>query len=365
MYAKIVLITAAVLLSGQVYAQSTTTPKASSSAKKKAAAKATTTAPTAPAVVEVKKEEVKAVEPVVAATTQTTGQEVLKYMKEKFSASYHGEYYFVRREAPSADKANEDIQDIKIMHNPTIIYKPTKNWQALATAEFKYSDVDGLNTSFPNTFFRALFTVTRKNILTEKDNGFQLDAGIGRRQFNTGISQLSSYGNNRVFTTLSKGFGKHNGSLFVQYLQNDYKHPSATTWKHGVEIIPTINLQLTEKLTWLINDDIVINLPHHDNTDRDFSITHEMNLGYINYQWNDKLGTYFQVKYYHSEDFTEAFQSEDDWTEYYIGASYSFTPKATVTAELGSEISHARDGRDGFAEKIKYPELALYVDLSF
>lgn len=366
MYAKIVLITAAILLSGQVYAQSTTAPKASSTAKKKAAAKATTTTPTAPAVVEVKKEEVKAAEPVVvAAPEQTTGQKVLSYMKEKFSVSYHGEFYVLRRDSLSTNEADKDLQDLKILHSPTIIYKPTKNWQFLNTAEFKYSDVDN-DGSYRNGFYRSLSTLTRKNLLTEKDHGLQLDAGIGRRQFYTGSNpSYSSYGNNRIFTTLSKTLGKHNASLFAQYLQNDYKHPSATMWKHGLELLPTINFQITEKLTWLINDDIVINIPHHDNTDRDFSVTHEMNLGYINYQWNDKLGTYFQVKYYHSEDFTEAFQTEDDWTEYYIGASYSFTPKATVTAEFGSEIFHARDGKDGFAEKIKYPELALYVDVSF
>lgn len=319
MYAKIVLMTAAILLSGQVLAQSTASERT---------------------------------------------QEVLKYMKENFSASYHGEYYFVRRDAPSVDKKNESIQDIKIMHNPTIIYKPTKNWQALATAEFKYSDVDGLDTSFPNTFFRSLFTLTRKNILTEKENGIQLDAGIGRRQFNTGIEALGSYGNNRVFSTISKTFNKHKGSVFVQYLHNDYKHPRPTTWKHGLELIPTINLQLTEKLTWLINDDIVINLPLHDNTARDVSISHEMNVGYVNYQWNDKIGTYYQVKYYHDENFTKDPETEKDWFEHYLGMSYAFTPKATLTAEVGSEIFRSKDGQDVLTKKVKYPEFALYFDVS-
>lgn len=369
MYAKIVLITAAILLSGQVYAQSTTAPKASSTAKKKAAAKASTTAPTAPVVVEVKKEEVKAVEPVVAAAPeQTTGQKVLSYMKEKFSVSYHGEFYFLRR--CNADCSNlvedeKDVQDLKTLHSPTLIYKPIKDIQFLATAEFKYSDKDNDGT-YRNGFYRSLFTLTKKNILTEKVNGVTLDAGIGRRQFYTGgTPDYSSYGNNRVFSTVSKTFGKHNGSLFVQYLHNDYKHPVATTWEHGIELLPTINLQLTEKLTWLINDDIVINTSKLDNNARDFYISHEMNIAYINYQWTDKLGTYYQQKYYHTEDFTKDPGSVDDFFEYYIGASYSFTPKATVTAEVGSEMFHARDGKDFFAKKMKFPEFALYVDVAF
>lgn len=351
MYAKIVLTTAAILLSGQVYAQSTTTP--STSKKKNEKTTATQTA-------EVKKETAPAVAVTPVEAPAGISERTFKYMKEHFSASYHGEYYFVRRDALSLNEDDKDIQDIKIMHNPTLIYKPTKNWQALATAEFKYSDVDGLNTSYPNKFFRSLFTLTRKNILIEKENGLQLDAGIGRRQFNTGISQLSSYGNNRLFTTLTKG----KGSLFVQYLQNDYKHPSVTTWKHGFEFVPTYTFQLSERLTWLFNDDIILNLPHHDNTARGYYLTHEMNVGYINYQWTDKVGTYFQFKYYHTEDFTKDPQTQDDFFEYYIGSSYSFTPKATLTAEVGSEIFHARDKRDFFSEKLKYPEFALYLDVA-
>ncbi|MFA6238433.1 MAG: hypothetical protein WC635_13955 [Bacteriovorax sp.] len=349
MYAKTVLMTAAILLSGHVYAQSTTAPSAKATTKKKDEK-----------VVEAKKEIAPATAVITPTPSSSKVSDVIKYMREKFSASYHGEYYLVRRDALSPLRKENDIQDIKIMHNPTVIYKPTKDWQVLATSEFKYSDVDGLDTSFPNTFFRALFTLTRKNILSEKIHGLTMDAGIGRRQFNTGIAALSSYGNNRVFTTLTKG----KGSLFVQYLQNDYKHPSATTWKHSAELIPTYTFQLSEKMTWLINDDIVINTPHHDNTARSFSITHEMNVGYINYQWNDKDGTYFQLKYYHSENFTKAPQSKDDYFEYYIGWSHSFSPKATLTGEIGTEMFHARDGKDFLSEKFKYPELALYMDFS-
>lgn len=306
-------------------------------------------------------------------TFATTSDQVVKYLREKFSASYHGEFYAIRRDVDSADKKNHDIQDIKIMHNPTIIYKPTQNWQALLTAEFKYTDQPSSvgGATYPNDFYRALFTVTRKNLLVEKEKGIQLDAGIGRRQFNTGSDQapgakyaLASYGNNRIFTTIKKSFGKNNTSLFLQYLKNDYKVSSATTWNESLEIIPTINLQLTEKLSYLFNDDINIMFPKANNTARDFSTTHEMNFAYLTYQWNDKISTYYQFKYYHSENFTKAPRSEDDYFEHYIGATYAFNPKASLTFETGSEIFHARDGKDFFSKKAHHPEFALYADLS-
>lgn len=339
MCTKIVLLTA-LILSGQVYAEAT-------NAKKEVAAS---------------EDKTKNAEPVL-----TKGQEVLKYMKEKFSVSYHGEYYLARR-LPyfenSTEENEKELQDLHIMHNPTLIYKPINNWQVLATAEFKYSDRPNY-IYFPNTFYRSLFTLTRKNILTEEVNGIQLDVGIGRRQFNTGLAAISSYGNNRIFTTVSKKFNKHSGSLFFQYLQNDYKHPTMATWKHGLEIIPTINLQLTEKLTWLINDDIVINLPNDQGTVRNYYISHDMNIGYFNYQWNDKVGTYYQLKYLHGRyDFTRNYQSDYDSFENYLGISYAHTSKMAFAAEIGSEILRSGDRKDFFSEKVKYPELAFYVDIS-
>ena len=374
MYAKILLMTA-VLLSGQVYAQSAsdTTPVVVAKKKKKkkkpadaVAASADVTAPVVAPVVEVKKEEVK---PAVVVAPPATA---FQYMKDHFSASYHGEFYAVRRDVYSANPDDHTIQDFKIMHNPTVIYKPTPDWLAMATAEFKYSDQPNkvAGPAYPNDFYRALFTVTRKNIVTEKEKGIQLDAGVGRRVFNTGSEQaagghfpLPSYGNDRAFTTLTKNWGKSNASLFLQYLYNDYKKTSATTWKHGLEVIPTLNLQLTEKLSYLFNDDINFNTPKL-NAARDFSTTHEMNVAYLNYQWTDKINTYYQFKYYHNNNFTKDPQTEDDYFEHYAGIGYAFNPKATVTFEVGSEVVHARDGRDFFSKKIAYPELALYVDLS-
>lgn len=379
MYAKILLM-AAVLLTGQVYAQSTTTSTTASSTKekkKKEAPKATSSAtqPSAAPVVEEKKDEKKE-EPKdaqAAAVTPNQGmpQQILTYIKEKFSFSYHGEYYGVRRDALSQNESDRKIQDFKMLHNPTVVYKPTANWQILTTAEFKYSDQPHTvaTAAYPNDFYRALVTLTRKNVLTEKDDFVKVDIGIGRRIFNTGAEQqrggkyaLSSYGNSRLFTTISKTFDKHSASLFLQLMNNDYKWMAPTTWKNSLEVIPTINLQLTEKLSYLFNDDIVFNTPLYNDTARKVSTSHDMNLAYLNYQWNDKINTYYQFKYYHGDDFTRNPQTQDDWFEHYLGIGYAF-PKASVAFELGSELFHARDGRF-FSEKTKYPELAVYLDFS-
>lgn len=302
-------------------------------------------------------------------TSIDAGEKVLEYLKTHFSASYHGEFLGVRKDATSENKSQRAIQDLNIMHNPTLIYRPIENWQLLTTAEFKYSDKAG--RSYPNNFYRGLVTLTRKNILTEKENGVKLDLGIGRRQFNTGADQnaegkfaLPSYGNNRAFGTLSKTIGKANTSLFLQYLHNDYKVSDADTWKHSVEVLPTVNVQITDKLSYLWNDDIILNTAKSDNVGTSTSWGHEMNVGVVTYQFNDQFSSYYQLKYLHTEDFSAAFQSQNDWLEHYTGVTFAPTANQSFTFELGSELAAARDGRDGFSKKIAYPEVALYVDLA-
>jgi hypothetical protein len=321
------LLTALILLSGKVYGIDTTLP-----------------------------------EPMLSTTEKIT-----KYVKEKFKASYHGEYYIDRRLPFFEDVKNDDqkrFQDLHILHNPTIIYNPTDRWQILATGEFKYSDRPNY-TLYPNTFYRSLFTLTRKDIYTEKENGFKLDAGIGRRQFNTGLAAVGVYGNDRVFSTISKTFDNHSGSLFLQYLYNDYKHPSPDMWKHAVEIIPTFTFQFTEKFSWVINDDMVINLPNDGHTARKYYMTHDFNIGYFAYQWNDKLATYYQLKYEHLRfDFSRDYRSDMEALNNYVGVAYSFTKKISLTVEMGSELSRSGDNESYISKKFKYPEFTLYLDIA-
>lgn len=290
---------------------------------------------------------------------------VYGYIKSHFSASYHGEYYFTRKDIHSVNEDDHDIQDLKIMHNPTIIYRPLTNWKVLATSEFKYTDAEAKG-SFINRHFRSLVLVTRENVLTEKENGIKMDLGFGRRIFDRNHGAAASYGNSRVNASLSKKFGeKLSTSMLVQYLANDpvKRKITATTWRHSLELIPSFTYQITDKITYFFNDDMILNTPWQNDTAKDFDLSHEMNIGYVSYQFNDKNSSYFQFKYLHFS--SAAFQAApgvDDWFEYYIGHTYSFTPKLSLTGEIGSKIFGAKDGRDFFAKEVKYPELAIYLD---
>lgn len=300
------------------------------------------------------------------------------YLKSHFSASYHGEYYFTRRVDYDQEKVDsaagqvftkddKKLQDLKIMHNPTVIYRPFTNFKILVTSEFKYTDAL-VKGSFINRHYRSLILVTRENVLTEKDNGIKMDVGLGRRIFDRNHGAASGYGNSRVNTTLSKKFGdKLSTGFFAQYLANDPVNAKigANTWKHSLELIPSFTFQITDKLSYFFNDDFIFNTPWITNDDRNYDVSHEMNIGVVSYQFNDKNSSYFQFKYLHFSDLP--FGKENlpgDWFEYYIGHTYSVTPKFNVTAEVGSEIFRGKDKRDFFAEKVKYPEFALYLDYS-
>lgn len=289
------------------------------------------------------------------------------FLKSKVSASYHGEYYFSRKDINSANKEDHDLQDFKVMHNPTIIIRPVKNWKFLATSEFKYTDAEAKGT-FINRHFRSLVLITRENLLTEKEDGIKLDMGVGRRIFDRNHGKASGYGNSRINTSISKKFGENlSTSFFAQYLYNDPAKGkiAATTWKHSLELIPSFTYQITDKLSYFFNDDFILNTPWRGDTAEDFDISHEMNIGVVSYQFNDANSAYFQFKYLHfsGKPFDKA-PTIDDWFEYYIGYTHSFTPKISLTAEVGSKIFGAKDGRDFFAKEVQYPEFALYFDMA-
>lgn len=289
------------------------------------------------------------------------------YMKSRFSASYHGEFYLSRKDVNSTDEKDHDIQDLKIMHNPSVIYRPATNLKLLVTSEFKYTDAVSKGT-FINRHYRSLVLFTRENVLTEKDDGIKMDVGVGRRIFDRNHGNASSYGNTRLNASLSKKVSdKLSSSLFVQYLANDpvYRKIGSSTWKHSIELIPSFTWQITDKLSYFFNDDFIINTPYHSNDNQNIDISHEMNVGVVTYQFNDNDSAYFQLKYLHSSgDPFQVAQNVDDSFEYYIGHTHSFTPKLSATAEVGSKIIGSKDGRDFFAKEAKYPEFALYLDYS-
>ena len=306
----------------------------------------------------------------LAAAEATKAQEsegVLGYVKSKFSASYHGEFSFTRKGIESVNEADRDLQDLRIMHNPTVIYRPIPNVKLLATSEFKYTDAEAKGT-FINRHFRSLVLLTRENVLTEVDNGIKLDLGIGRRINDRNHGAATSYGNSRITSSLSKKFSdKLSTAVYAQYLLNDpvLAKIKRTTWKQGLNVIPSFTFQITEKLSYFFNDDFTIYTPRFNDNAKDVDMSHDMNVGVLSYQFNDKNSSYFQLKYVRSAN--ESFQEIEDtveYTAYYIGHTYTVTPKLSVTGEIGSTLTSARDSRDFFAKDIKYPDVALYLDYS-
>jgi hypothetical protein len=293
--------------------------------------------------------------------------EAPKGILSKISASYHGEFYFVRRDIFSTNEDDHDIQDFKTLHSPTLVIRPIENWKFLATSEFKYND-NGPSGTYINRHFRSLFLITRENVLTEKEDGIKLDIGGGRRVFDRNHGAAISYGNNRINASMSKKFNPElSTSLLVQYLGNDpaKRKITNTTWKHSIELIPSFTYQITDKISYFFNDDFILNTSWYGDNAEDISISHEMNIGYITYQHNDQHSAYFQFKYLHSSSapFQQA-PGKNDSFEYYIGYTFAVTPKISFTPEVGSEIFAAKDGRDFFSKNIKYPEFALYLDIA-
>lgn len=364
-------VTMSLLLADSAFAQQkqkADSKKAAATAQAKADAKKSEEAAAAKKAEEEKALEAKRVEEAKVAAEKAQAEDssgAYGYLKSHFSASYHGEFYFTRKDINSANEDDHDIQDLKIMHNPTIVYRPFKNWKLLATSEFKYTDAESKGT-FINRHYRSLVLLTRENVLTQADHGVKMDVGVGRRIFDRNHGAASSYGNNRINASLSKKFGdKLSTSLLAQYLANDPAKGriSRTTWKHSLELIPSFTFQITDKLTYFFNDDIVINTPWHGNTAKSIDISHEMNIGFVSYQFNDKNSAYFQLKYLHFSGAPfQAATAKDDWFDYYIGHTYSFTPKLSVTSEIGSKMFGAKDGRDFFAKEMKYPEFFFYLD---
>lgn len=298
------------------------------------------------------------------AKTQDTSS-FLGYMKSHFSASYHGEYYFARKDIDSANEKDHDIQDARLMHVPTIIYRPITNWKILATSEFKYTDAEK-KSSWINGHYRSLVLLTRENILVEKEHGIKLDLGVGRRIFDRQDGKFPIYGNNRINASISKKISdKLSTSLFAQYLANDPAKGKidGATWKHSLELIPSFTFQITDKISYFFNDDFIINTPWHNDTETDLDFSHEMNIGVVSYQHNDQNSSYLQLKYLHTNGaaFKNASKA-NDYFDYYLGHTYSFTPKVSITGEIGSTIFSAKDGRDFFAKSAKYPEFYVYFD---
>ena len=287
-------------------------------------------------------------------------QEALKYVKEKFEFAYHGEYYVVH------DPDNK-LKDFKHMQMPILTYRPFKNIKLNSLAEFKYADRP--DAAYTNRYYRSLFTLTLENVLTEKENGFKMDVGIARRVYDR-KSFPNTYGNSRVFASFSRnipgGSGKNTASLLTQYLLNDTKNISASTWEHSIELIPVVSLQLMDNLSFALQDDFTFYTSKLSSNPRKTQIGHEAYATFT-LKLMDKLSPYLQFRYVHGDSFkaTEAGKHQNsDEIAYFIGAGYNLTSKITLTPEIGNVATTSSDDKV-IADTFKYIDLALYVDISF
>ncbi len=310
---------------------------------------------------ETKTEEVKKEEPKKEEPKKEEPKKDMTFL-ERFSLNYHGEFGFLR-------DSNDDITHYQSLQNPSIGYKILKNLSFTSSLEWRMTDKPSNGVYNANRFYRALFSLSLTNVLTEKEDGFRLDLGVARRYLDRSHpSGLKTYGNNRYNFTVSKSWGENNGSLFVQYLENDPKTLSGTsaandnTWRRTVELIPTVNLQLTDKLSFTSTDDINYTWAWFSGHPNDTSLTHEWSFAVFTYRFSDIVSSYLQLKYNHITDFTS--NDNTDNFEYYIGTSYSVTPKLTVTGEIGAEFMNNTDTKT-FSDRTLKPEVFVYIDASF
>lgn len=285
-----------------------------------------------------------------------------KTFKDKLILTWHSEHGFVR-----TNDGLGDIKDFTQFYNPTVGYKIGKEWNFTSNWEFKHADHKRpkfLQTA--NMFYRALFSLNHTNVLTEAVDGVKMDVGVARRYFDR-QAVGSVYGNNRFTTTFTKNVGKHNGSLFIQYLENDPKDVGTShlddsdTWRRGVEIIPTINIQLTDKLSFTTMNDMNMNTPWFGGQVRDLTLTHEWH-NQLAYSLNDIHSIYLDTKYDHGQSF-KALHQTDDFV-YEIGYTYAYTPKIKITPAMSSTILQNGDKRV-ISESFTKPEFTLYLDASF
>lgn len=210
----------------------------------------------------------------LTSATSAMAEEAKPAEKKLVSVSYHGEYYITRSNT-------ENLSDLKIMHNPTIGFNLPMDMKLSATAEFNYSKSGA--GKFPNSFYRGLLSFSKSNLLTEKEYGFQLDAGLARRYFDSRVQNnlTGTYGNTRINTTITKNFGENNASLFAQILLNDIKQKDPSQWKTGLELIPTINIQLTKDLTYTFTDDINFNTADTSGSVNSVTMSHEASFAVL------------------------------------------------------------------------------------
>ena len=335
---------------------------------------------------EEKKEEPKAITPVIVSHSSSRSFNLKtdiaslrandpKDSLVKYSA-YWGFDYVSEPQASVGGVVNKDYKKQRAIVYPGFSLTYDKKWNYGFAPEFRYNN--GYQTGgYPTPkgrleYVRGLFNITRKNVLNEKDHGFNLDVGYVRRVFNKGV--LNNNGNHRLRTVLSKTVNdKINFSIFNEILYNATDNWAKATlnndtgvydnnqWKFIDNIKPRVNVTLTEKLALTFVYDINVSFYHRDVNQvphkKDFT---SENHHIIVYTINDKysLGSDFKFNY--------SYDRSGNPDQSLIIAPYTtvyVTPTTSISFEVAWTYSQANDNYDGFAPKRnfhQYPDLAIY-----
>lgn len=294
------------------------------------------------------------------AKNATVAQKTLKFVKDRFTLSYYGEYY-------SARDAENELESINMIHTPSLTYKVADNWKFKASGDFRMNTRGESTGTYPNQYYRALYSITRENILTESEHGIKLNVGVARRQFSQHVT-ATTYGNWRITAEVNKALSSRvNLNVYSLYLFNDYKKAAIgnkNTYKHALEFIPVLTVQLTDKLSFMAYDDFTVNFAKYRGQGQNFYWLHDLTPAMFTYQYNDVHSTYLQFKYFHNtggQAYSKTGRDRTDIYSAYIGHTLQVTPKISITPEVGSTLFQSKDGRNGLSQNAKYVYLALYI----
>ncbi len=286
----------------------------------------------------------------------------------KFTANVYAEYYAEpRAEDPNATVQSNYYGKQRGLFIPTAAYTYNKEWALSLAPEFRYNN-GHQNGNYPTSpgrveYARALIALMRKGILNEKDHGVGFEAGVVRRIFNKSV--VYNYGNYRLRTIFTKTFNdKFNAKLFneVLYTAKPKNKRTSADWLIIDNIRPTVNWQITEKLSFMAEYDINVTKQEkaHVANQRHINWTSE-NYNVLTYQINDaySVGTTFKYNYNVLKDGNAINQN----LEISPNVAYTWSPGNMVQFELAFDYNEAHDNKSGLAPRRnfhQYPNFVLY-----
>ena len=289
---------------------------------------------------------------------QTVPKEDYAYIKEKLKLSLHTEFG-VSHQSENQKSPNK-LNDFTQFYLPSIGWNFKKDFFLLVSSEIKYASVDG-TAKFPNRFYRGLISLTKSEILSEKDDGVKLNLGVARRYFDQ-ISYPVAYGNTRIIVTLAKTMGITSLVLPVTYLQND---PKDTTdlelWRHTLELTPDLSFKITDKLTLSINDDFLYITPWNNKTLKKSAFTHD-SYGTASYQFTDMFSSTGQFHYVHNQIFNA--NDSSDTLGFLVSSGVNTTKNTSISLEMGSVFFESSDQKT-LASSWNKPDFTVYFDWAF